>query len=154
MTDTLSAPTGLEQLLSIQAAGPDHVGVTRLLGMTLAEVEEGFAAFEARTKPEFGNPHLTLHGGIAATLLDSAMGCAVHSTLPAGAGYTTVDLNVTFVRSATLHGLPLRAEGKVIHRGSRIVTAEGRLVDEFDRLVATATSTCLVLGQTFDRAAA
>jgi uncharacterized protein (TIGR00369 family) len=91
------------------------------------------------------NPLGTVHGGYAATLLDSAMGCAVHSTLPAGKAYTTVDLSISLVRAITERTGTVRSEAKVIHAGSSIVTAEGRIVGADGVLYAHGTTTCLVL---------
>ena len=85
-----------------------------------------------------------MHGGVFATLLDSAAGCAVHSTLPAGVGYTSVDLNVKFLRGMTTGTGRVTCEGRVVHRGRRMVLAEATLKDGQDRLLATATSSCLV----------
>ena len=93
------------------------------------------------------NPIGTVHGGYAATLLDSAVGCAVHSVLKAGQGYTTLELKVAYHRAMTKDTGPVRAEGRVIHAGRRAAFAEGQLTDAQGRLYATATSTLLV----FDR---
>lgn len=90
------------------------------------------------------NPLGTVHGGVIAAMLDTVAGCAVHSVLPAGTGYTTLDLHTRFLRAITPATGRVRAEGTVVSRGSRTATAEARLVDESDRLLATATSTCLV----------
>ena len=92
--------------------------------------------------------HTHRYADVAATVLDSAMGCAVHTELPAGAGYTTVDLQVRYLRAATVATGPMRAEATVVHRGARMATAEGRLVDGHGRLVATATTSCLLIGPT------
>ncbi|MFJ3492007.1 PaaI family thioesterase [Streptomyces sp. NPDC086091] len=93
----------------------------------------------------FANPLGTVHGGIAATLLDSALGCAIHTTLPAGTSYTTLELKVNYIRAARTEGQRLTAEGTVIHTGRRTATAEGRVLDERGRLIAHATTTCLVM---------
>jgi uncharacterized protein (TIGR00369 family) len=85
-----------------------------------------------------------VHGGYAATLLDSCMGCSVHTTLPKGTGYTTLEFKVSLVRAVTTDTGPVRAEGKVITSGRRVATAEGRLTDADGRLLAHATTTCLV----------
>ena len=138
--------SGLDVLLDLQARGPGAVGVAGLLDLGIESLEPGRVRFTLRTQPAFSNPRGTLHGGITATLLDSAMGCAVLSTLPPGVGYTTVDLSVTILRGASLDGARLTAEGEVVHVGRRIATAHGRVHDDADRLVATATTTCQVLG--------
>ncbi len=107
-------------------------------------IEPGAAVFQGRPQRRHYNPLGTVHGGWFATLLDSAVGCAVHSTLPAGKGYTTLELKVNMVRSLT-NDVPLvRAEGKVIHAGRQVATAEGRLVGPDGKLYAHATTTCLI----------
>ena len=90
------------------------------------------------------NPIGVVHGGVAATLLDSAMGCAVHSALPAGAGYTSLEIKVNFVRPLTAETGRVRCEAKLIHLGGRTATAEGRVVDEAGKLYAHGTTTCLI----------
>jgi uncharacterized protein (TIGR00369 family) len=89
------------------------------------------------------NPLSTVHGGVAATILDSVMACAVQSTLPAGRGYTTLEIKVNYVRAITAATGRLRAEGKIIHVGRQVGTAEGRLVDAEGRLYVHGTTTCL-----------
>lgn len=137
--------SGLEQLRSIKERGRGVVGVADLLDMSMETVEQGHVSFTVRTRSAFGNPMGGLHGGITATLLDSAMGCAVFSVLPADTAYTTVDLNVSYLRPVPLDGTRLWAHGEVVHQGRTIATANGRLVDENDRLIATAVTTCLVI---------
>lgn len=107
-------------------------------------VESGFAVFQGKPKPRHYNPLGSVHGGWFATLLDSAVGCAVHSTLPVGKGYTTVELKINIVRALT-EAVPLvRAEGKVIHVGRQVATAEGRMIGHDGKLYAHASTTCLV----------
>ncbi|GGX80436.1 hotdog fold thioesterase [Massilia dura] len=107
-------------------------------------MEPGAAIFQGRPQRRHYNPLGTVHGGWFATLLDSAVGCAVHSMLPAGTGYTTLELKVNMVRSLN-EGVPLvRAEGKVIHVGRQVATAEGRIVGPDGKLYAHATTTCLI----------
>ncbi|PWT75979.1 MAG: PaaI family thioesterase [Proteobacteria bacterium] len=108
------------------------------------EWEPGRIVFQGMPAMAHYNPIGSVHGGWIATLLDSAVGCAVHSVLPAGKGYTTVELKVNFVRAVTADVGPLRAEGKVIHVGAQIGTAEARLFDARGKLYAHATTTCLV----------
>jgi uncharacterized protein (TIGR00369 family) len=118
--------------------------VSRLLGFTLAEVENGRAVFECEPSEAHYNPVGTVHGGVISTLLDSALSCAVHTTLPAGTGYTTAELKVNFVRPVVIGTGRLRAEGRVIHAGSRLATAEARLTDSAGKLYAHAVGTCLI----------
>ena len=94
------------------------------------------------------NPIGAVHGGIITTILDSVMGCAVHSTLPAGVGYTTLELKVNFVRAVTHRVGPLRCEGKVVHGGRQVATADATLTDLNGKLYAHATSTCMIFGAT------
>src|SRR5690606_33755904 len=91
------------------------------------------------------NPIGSIHGGLAATLLDSAMGCAVHSTLPAGVGYTTLEIKVNYMRPLRIERGEVRCEGRVIHRGGRTAVADGRVVDADGKAYAHATTTCLIL---------
>jgi uncharacterized protein (TIGR00369 family) len=111
----------------------------------LVEVESGRVVFEALPSSRFYNPHGTVHGGWISTLLDSAMGCAVHSVLKAGQAYTTVDMTVSFVRPVFEKTGKLRCEGKIIHAGSRIATAEGRVWDQAGTLITHGSETCLVM---------
>lgn len=139
-------PAGLGALRRRFADGPP-VGVAELLGMRPEVVEGGTVTFVCEASPRFANPMGTVHGGIIATLLDSALGCAVQSVLPDGATYTTLGLEVKYLRPVTVDAGPLRARGTVVHAGRRQATAEGRLTDDAGRVLATATTTCLVLGR-------
>jgi uncharacterized protein (TIGR00369 family) len=121
-----------------------HAPIADLVGMELVELGEGQATFALDPAERHYNPLGTVHGGIAATLLDSAMGCAVHTTLGEGERYTTLELKVNFVRAITEATGRVVASGAVIHRGGRIATAEARLADENGRLLAHGTSTCLI----------
>jgi uncharacterized protein (TIGR00369 family) len=107
-------------------------------------VAEGRAVFQGEPRREHLNPLGSIHGGYTATLLDSCMACAVHSTLPAGTGYTTVEIKINYVRPLLEATGPVRAEGRIIQPGRRIATAEGRLVDAAGKLYAHGTTTCLV----------
>lgn len=118
--------------------------IMSLLGFALTEVGEGFAVFECRPGEQHYNPIGTVHAGVACTLLDSAMACAVHSTLPAGTAYTTLELKVNLVRPVTAKTGALRSEGRILHPGRRTATAEGRLRDSAGKLYAHATTTCLI----------
>jgi len=109
------------------------------------EVSEGHAVFAVDPDEYHYNPIGVVHGGLAATLLDSAMGCAVHSKLPPGAGYTTLEIKVNFIRAMTGETGRVRCEAKIVHSGARTATAEGRIVDEAGKLYAHGTTTCLIL---------
>ena len=139
-----AAGSGLEQLRQA-LADPDRPGIGRLLGMVLEELAEGRVVFTLETRPDMANPMGIVHGGIASTLLDSAMGCAVHATLPAGAAFTTLQLGIQFTRAVQVDHGRLTCVGTVVHRGSRIATAEGTVVDRDGRLVAHGTTTCMIL---------
>lgn len=141
MTDA----AGLVALRQRFADGPP-VGVAELLGMRPIVVEAGTVTFACDASARFANPMGTVHGGIIATLLDSALGCAVQTVLPDGALYSTLSLELKYLRPALVEAGELRATGTVVHSGRRQVTAEGRLTDPAGRLLATATTTCLVMG--------
>jgi uncharacterized protein (TIGR00369 family) len=119
--------------------------IAALLGFSLVEAGEGHAVFECTPGEQHYNPIGTVHGGLAMTLLDSAMGCCVQTRMPAGSGYTTLEAKTNLVRPVTAATGKLRAIGKLIHLGSRIATAEGRLEDAAGKLYAHATTTCIVL---------
>ncbi len=118
--------------------------IAEQLGFWMSDVEHGRVVFEYEPVPQHFNPLGSIHGGIAATLLDSVMGCAIHSTLKAGSGFTTLEIKVNYVRPMTDKTGIVRAEGKVINVGARIATAEGRLVDPAGKLLAHSTTTCLI----------
>jgi uncharacterized protein (TIGR00369 family) len=118
--------------------------IAELLGFRLCEVEAGRVVFEGQPAACHYNPIGTVHGGYAATLLDSAMGCAVHSVLEVGMGYATLEIKVNLVRPITAETGPVRAEGTLLHRGRRTATSEARLVDANGTLLAHATCTCLL----------
>ena len=107
--------------------------------------EEGRAAFRLTPREFHYNPLGTVHGGVFATLLDSACGCAVHTMLPAGVFYTSLDLSVKFLRPVTVDTGPITAEGTVVHLGRRTALAEGRITDASGKVYVTATSSCLVM---------
>jgi uncharacterized protein (TIGR00369 family) len=119
--------------------------IAELLGFKLIEVEPGHVVFEVLPAEQHYNPIGVVHGGLAMTLLDSAMSCSVQTQVPAGSGYTTVETKTNLTRPITSQTGKLRAIGKVIHAGSRIATAEGRLVDAAGKLYAHGTATCIVL---------
>jgi uncharacterized protein (TIGR00369 family) len=116
------------------------------MGFSLVEAEHGRAVFAADPAEWMYNPIGSVHGGIAATLLDSCMACAVHTTLEAGVGYTTADLHVRYIRAMTTSTGRVLAEGRVVHAGRRMATAEGRLTTEDgETLLAHGTTGCVIL---------
>ena len=119
--------------------------IAELLGFRPVEAGPGRAVFELVPGEQHYNPIGSVHGGVAATLLDSAMGCAVHSSLAAGVRYTTLEVKTNFVRPMTVDTGLVRCEGTVIHLGSRVATAEGKVVDSAGKLIAHGTTTCLIL---------
>jgi uncharacterized protein (TIGR00369 family) len=142
----LAALTGLQLVRWVQSERPTNVpSIDRLLGLRFDEVDYGRVVISLDTQPDFANPMGTVHGGIAATLLDSVMGCAVHTTLPALVGYTTLELKVNYIRAASTNGQTLTATGTVVHSGRRTATAEGKVLDHYGKLIAHATTTCIIL---------
>lgn len=137
--------SGLEFLQRIQAGELPAPPISVLLNFALLEVREGHAVFGVVPEEYHYNPIGVVHGGLAATLLDSAMGCAVQSKLPAGSGYTTLEMKVNFIRAMTSVTGQVRCEGKLVHLGRTTATAEGRIVDEAGKLYAHGTTTCLIL---------
>jgi uncharacterized protein (TIGR00369 family) len=136
---------GVEFLRAIRDGRLPHPPICAVLGYQLVEVEDGRAVFEITPGERHYNPIGVVHGGIAMTLLDSAMGCAVQTRMPAGGGYTTLEAKTNLVRAITAETGPLRAIGKVVHVGKRVATAEARLEDPSGKLYAHASSTCIVL---------
>lgn len=119
-----------------------------LIDFVPLEWSEGRFLFQGTPAAKHYNPLGTVHGGYAATLLDSCMGCAIHTQLKKGQAYTTLDLRVSFVRAMGTHTGPVRAEGKVIHLGRSTALAEGRLYDVEGKLYATGTTTCMIFDMT------
>lgn len=137
--------TGLELLNEMLQRRLPRPPITATLDFGLVEVGEGTAVFAGEPGEHLYNPIGSVHGGWAMTLLDSAMGCAVHTTLAAGERYTTVEVKVNFVRPITVETGRVRCEGKVLHRGGTIATAEGKLVAEASgKLLAHGTTTCVI----------
>jgi uncharacterized protein (TIGR00369 family) len=119
--------------------------MTKLLNLRLLEVDEGRVVFGARPTREHYNGMGVVHGGFAATLLDSALGCAINSMAPAGKIYTTLELKINYTRPLTEEVGDIRCEARVIHLGSRTATAEGRIVDADGTLYAHGSTTCIVV---------
>lgn len=122
-----------------------HPPICATLDFHFDTVEEGHVAFICTPGEHHYNPIMVVHGGLAATMIDSATGCAVHTTLPAGIGYTTTNLSVDFLRPTTTATGAIRCEGTVVHRGSRLAIAEGRLIAvESGKLLARGQSSCMI----------
>lgn len=142
---TMMSMAGLDYLRGILSGEFPAAPIAATLGFAPKEFEHGRAVFEGTPERFTYNPLGSVHGGWAATILDSAMGCAVHTTLPAGKGYTTVDLDVKLVRAITSRVGKLRCAAKIVHSGGSVATAQGRVTDEAGTLYAHGTTTCLVL---------
>lgn len=142
---TLAARGGRELLQAIVEGALPQAPVGQPLSFRLAEVGDGLAVFEGDPVPSLLNPLGAVHGGFALTLIDSACGAAVHSRLPAGTGYTTVETKANFVRAITPATGRVRAEGRVVSLGRRIATAEARVLDAQGRVLAHGTSTLMIL---------
>ena len=136
--------TGLEQMQAMLDGELPFAPIARTLDFSLIRVAPGVALFQGRPGPAHFNPMGGVHGGWFATLLDSALGCAVHTMMPVGRGYTTAELSVNYVRGLSPKVGRVRAEGKVIHCGKQLATAEARLFGPDGTLFAHATTTCLV----------
>ncbi len=137
--------SGVDFLRGIRDGDLPPPPISRLMSFHLAEVDEGRVVFLAQPGEQHFNPIGVVHGGLAATLLDSATGAAVHSTLALGEGYTTLETKFNLVRPMTADTGEVRAEGSVIHRGGRVATAEGRVLRADGKLLAHGTSTCMIV---------
>lgn len=140
----LAGSSGLEFLRTMVAAEAAQVPIANTLGFRLTAADPGFARFEGDVAEFQYNPMGVVHGGMACTMLDSALGCAVMSTCDAKTAYTTAQINVNLTRPITIATGRMIAEARVVHRGSRIATAEGKLLDPQGGLLAHATTTCLI----------
>jgi uncharacterized protein (TIGR00369 family) len=136
--------SGMEYIEAIFRGDLPAPPISELMGFRGVEAEPGRAVFELEPGPQHYNPIGSVHGGIALTLLDSAMGCAVHTTLGPGVRYTTLEVKTNFVRPISVDTGVIRCEGVVLHSGSRIATAEGKLTDVNGKLLAHGTTTCLI----------
>jgi uncharacterized protein (TIGR00369 family) len=141
----LMSVSGLEAMQALLDGKFPPPSIAETLGFRLAELEKGRAVFVGNPTDRLLNPLGIVHGGWALTLIDSCTGCAAHTTLPAGVGYTTVETKVNFVRAITPETGELRAEGQVVAQGRTIITAEGKLTDARGKVYAHGTSTLLVL---------
>jgi uncharacterized protein (TIGR00369 family) len=140
----MTSMNGIEQLRAFISSGK-RAGMALSLAFQLVEVGDGFAVFEGVPGLHAYNPMGAVHGGYAATLLDSACGCAVHSKLAAGDSFTTLELKVAYHKAISEKTGKVRAEGRVLTFGRRVAFSEGKLFDEDYRLLASATSTLLVI---------
>jgi uncharacterized protein (TIGR00369 family) len=137
---------GMDYIEAIIAGEVPPPPIAVLMRFAPVAIEEGRATFEGEPGEEHYNPIGVVHGGYASTLLDSAMGCAVHTTLPAGSAYTTLTIEIKLVRAITRDTGRVRAEAEVVHRGRRQATVEARLTDvETGKLLAHGTSTCMIM---------
>jgi uncharacterized protein (TIGR00369 family) len=136
--------TGLQQMQAMLDGKLPYPHIAHTLDFSLVEVGEGRAVFQGQPQLKHYNPLGSVHGGWYATLLDSALGCAVHTVMPVGRAYTTAELGVNIVRAASFKSGPLRAIGTVLHAGRQLATAEARIVGADGKLYAHATTTCLV----------
>lgn len=143
---TVGRLNGLEQLRALMVSGLKP-GILTALDFELVEVDLGKAVFAGKPGEHAYNPLGTVHGGYAATLLDSACGCAVHSRLTEKQAYTTLELKISYHKTMTKSSGVLRAEGNVLSFGRRAAFAEARLLDTKDQLYASATSTLLIFGR-------
>jgi len=135
---------GLDLFQHMLAGNLPPPPIAQVLDFRLVEAAKGFVVFEGEPSADFYNPLGTIHGGWPATLLDSAMACAVHTTLAAGLGYTTVEFKLNLVRPIFEATGTVRCEGHLVHAGSRIATSEGRLFDKAGKLLAHGTETCII----------
>jgi uncharacterized protein (TIGR00369 family) len=144
MKETGAGLTGIEQLHAYLASGK-LAGIAVSLAFQLVEIADGFAVFEGVPGPHAYNPLGTVHGGYTATLLDSACGCAVHSKLAAGDSYTTLELKIAYHKAISEKTGAVRAEARVLSFGRRVAFSEGKLLDKNGRLLASASSTLLII---------
>lgn len=140
----LTTMSGIEMLAKWRDGTIPPPPIGGVLDFRLTEAEPGRVVFAGQPSMRFYNPIGTVHGGWIGTLLDSCMGCAVHTTLEAGEAYTTVEFKVNFVKAVTANTGEVRAEGQVTSRGRRIATSEGRLVDAKGTVLALGTTTCMI----------
>ena len=136
--------SGIEYLRGMMAGKYPAPAIAYTLDMGIESAEEGKVVFSLIPQEFHYNPIGGVHGGVFCTLLDSALACAIHSTLPAGTGYTTLELKVNLVRPLTINTGKVLAVGTVVHAGRSVATAEGRIVDEQGKLYAHATTTCML----------
>jgi uncharacterized protein (TIGR00369 family) len=142
--ETKMTMTGLDLLTGVMRGTLPAPPIQKALDFRPIRVERGHTVFVGTPKSDYYNPLGSVHGGYTAALLDSCMACAVHSTLDAGYSYATLEVKINYVRPVTAETGEVQAEGKVIHAGKRIATAEGRLLDAAGKIYAHGTTTCLI----------
>jgi uncharacterized protein (TIGR00369 family) len=140
----LAGKTGLQQMQALLEGQSPRAPISETMDFILVSVEDGTAVFQGRPQFKHYNPLGGVHGGWFATLLDSALGCAVHTTLPVGRGYTTLEFKVNLVRGLNDRVPLVRAIGRVVHRGRQVTTSEAELVGHDGKLYAHASTTCLL----------
>ena len=140
----LAGKTGLQQMQALLEGLAPPPPISQTMDFSLISVEDGVAVFQGHPQFKHYNPLGGVHGGWFATLLDSALGCAVHTTLPVGRGYTTLEFKVNLVRGLTDKVPLVRAIGRVVHRGRQVTTSEAELVGHDGKLYAHASTTCLL----------
>lgn len=140
----LTGKTGLQQMQALIAGESPAAPISQTMDFVLVSVADGAAIFQGRPQFKHYNPLGSVHGGWFATLLDSALGCSVHTTLPIGRGYTTLEFKVNLVRALTEQVPLVRAIGRVVHRGRQVTTAEAELIGHDGKLYAHASTTCLL----------
>jgi uncharacterized protein (TIGR00369 family) len=140
----VASQAGLDLLAAMRDGRVPHAPITGLMDFWLTHVEKGHVVFTGRPKKKHYNPIGTVHGGWISTLLDSAMGCSIHSTLASGEAYTTLEIKINFVKAVTTATGEVRAESRVTSRGRRVATSDGRLVDAAGNVLALGTTTCLI----------
>ena len=145
LAETRQGLSGIEYFRKMKNGELPPPAMLELFGIQLAEVEEGRVVFTAQAEERFYNGTGVAHGGFAATLLDTALGCAINSMMPVGKRFTTLELKINYTRPLTREAGPLRCEATVIHIGGRTATSEGRIVDARGKLYAHGTTTCIVV---------
>jgi uncharacterized protein (TIGR00369 family) len=140
----IMARTGLQFLTDMIDGKLPQPPICATLGFRLAKASEGYARFDGVPEFRHYNPIGTVHGGFAATLLDSALGCAIFTTLAKGEAWTTLELKLNFVRPLSKDTGTVETEGRIIHRGRTVATAEGTVKDRAGKLYAHASTTCMI----------
>jgi uncharacterized protein (TIGR00369 family) len=152
-TQVMASMTGLEFMQAMVEGRLPAAPITGTMGFLVTKVDKGYALAEAVPSFAYYNPIGTVHGGYAATLMDTVLGVSVHTMMEKGQGYTTLEFKISFIKAITRDTGPIRAEGRVISVGRRAATAEAHLRDAGGRLLAHATTTCLVFDIPLPKAA-